>query len=169
MAGRIMSMKNSDDTTRDLPTCSAVPQPTVLRHAATVSWGLTFCKTVFTKYKKGIFFLICHLENGGLPCKLNMFFVVVFLEIWDYEEGHLMCRVILYLVKYSVQMNFRLQRVKEYCCVLHSFLWTVLECTHGMIESICLTTLWFAGKRCQTARTWSVTVTEESDQEKGAD
>jgi len=32
-AGRIMSMKNSNDTignrTRDLPTCSAVPQPTV--------------------------------------------------------------------------------------------------------------------------------------------
>ena len=33
-AGRIMSMKNSNDTignrTRDLPTCSAVPQPTAL-------------------------------------------------------------------------------------------------------------------------------------------
>jgi len=33
-AGRIMSMKNSSDTignqTRDLPTCSAVPQPTAL-------------------------------------------------------------------------------------------------------------------------------------------
>ena len=32
MAGRIMSMKNSNETigngTRDLPTCSAVPQPT---------------------------------------------------------------------------------------------------------------------------------------------
>ena len=33
-AGRIISMKNSNDTmgnqTRDLPTCSAVPQPTAL-------------------------------------------------------------------------------------------------------------------------------------------
>jgi len=33
-----------------------------------------------------------------------------------------MCRVILYLGKYSVQMNFRLQRVKEWCCVTDSFL-----------------------------------------------
>ena len=36
-AGRIMSMKNSNDTignpTRDLPACSAVPQPTVLPRA----------------------------------------------------------------------------------------------------------------------------------------
>jgi len=36
-AGRIMSMKNSNDTignrTRDLPTCSAVPQPTALPRA----------------------------------------------------------------------------------------------------------------------------------------
>ena len=36
-AGRIMSMKNSNDTignwTRDLPTCSAVPQPTALQRA----------------------------------------------------------------------------------------------------------------------------------------
>ena len=34
-AGRTMSMKNSSDTignrTRDLPTCSSVPQPTALR------------------------------------------------------------------------------------------------------------------------------------------
>ena len=39
-AGRIMSMKNSSDTignrTRDLPTCSAVPQPTALRRAPRV-------------------------------------------------------------------------------------------------------------------------------------
>ena len=37
-AGRIMSMKNSSDNignrTRDLPTCSAVPQPTALRRAS---------------------------------------------------------------------------------------------------------------------------------------
>ena len=37
-AGRIMSMKNCNDTiwnrTRDLPTCSAVPQPTALRCAS---------------------------------------------------------------------------------------------------------------------------------------
>ena len=37
-AGRIMSMKNSNDTignrTRDLPVCSAVPQPTALRRAS---------------------------------------------------------------------------------------------------------------------------------------
>ena len=37
MAGRIISMKNSSDTignrTRDLPTCSAVPQPTALPRA----------------------------------------------------------------------------------------------------------------------------------------
>ena len=36
-AGRIMSMKNSNETignrTRDLPNCSAVPQPTALRRA----------------------------------------------------------------------------------------------------------------------------------------
>ena len=36
-AGRIMSMKNSNETignrTRDLPTCSAVAQPTALPHA----------------------------------------------------------------------------------------------------------------------------------------
>jgi hypothetical protein len=49
-----------------------------------------------------------------------------------------MCRVILYLGKYSVQVNCRLQRVEEYCCVMHSFLCTVLECTHGVFESVCV-------------------------------
>ena len=37
MAGRITSLKNSSDTigyrTRDLPACSAVPQPTALQRA----------------------------------------------------------------------------------------------------------------------------------------
>jgi chorismate synthase len=39
-AGRIMSMKKSNDTignrTRDLPTCSALPQPTALLRAPVV-------------------------------------------------------------------------------------------------------------------------------------
>ena len=46
-AGRIMSMKNSNDTignrTRDLPACSAVPQPTALSRAPSVL--IAFIKT----------------------------------------------------------------------------------------------------------------------------
>ena len=41
MAGRITRLKNSRDTignrTRDLPACSAVPQPTALPHAPNVA------------------------------------------------------------------------------------------------------------------------------------
>ena len=81
-----------------------------------------------------------------MPCnqshlKLNVFCQVIFVEIEYFEGGSLMYRVILYLGKYSVQMNFRLQRVKEWCCVTDSFLCTVLECAHGMLESVCLITL----------------------------
>jgi len=40
--GRIMSMKNSNDTiwnrTRDLPACSAVPQPTAYPKIPLVKW-----------------------------------------------------------------------------------------------------------------------------------
>ena len=42
MAGSITSMKNSNDTirnrTRDLPACSAVPQPTAPHHAPSIPY-----------------------------------------------------------------------------------------------------------------------------------
>jgi len=48
-AGRIMSMKNSNDTienrTRDLPTCNAVPQPTALPRAPTCGVPNIFYET----------------------------------------------------------------------------------------------------------------------------
>ena len=52
MAKRIMSMKNSNGTignrTRDLPTCSAVPQPTALPRAPfVISGGILFNMLVF--------------------------------------------------------------------------------------------------------------------------
>ena len=51
-AGRIMSMKNSSDTigngTRDLPTCSAVPQPTALPAACPLS--LTQYNFILTQF-----------------------------------------------------------------------------------------------------------------------
>jgi len=51
-AGRIMSMKNSNDTignrTRDLPTCSAVPQPTALQAACPIGLGKE--RNASTKY-----------------------------------------------------------------------------------------------------------------------
>jgi len=51
-----MSMKNSNDTignrTRDLPTCTAVPQPTSLPHAPT--WCSISCNTSTSSLKKKI-------------------------------------------------------------------------------------------------------------------
>jgi hypothetical protein len=52
--GTIMSMKNSNDTignrTRDLPACSAVPQPTaVSRHACALNKRTALRAAVFTK------------------------------------------------------------------------------------------------------------------------
>jgi hypothetical protein len=49
-AGRIMSMKNSNDTignrTRDLPACSAVPQPTAPRSAPNKVWRYNVVSTL---------------------------------------------------------------------------------------------------------------------------
>ena len=51
-AGRIMSMKNSNETigdrTRDLPACSAVPQPTVSPRAPKYPYGLRLLLTAYT-------------------------------------------------------------------------------------------------------------------------
>jgi hypothetical protein len=85
-AGRIMSMKNSNDTTgnrtRFLPACSAVPQPTALPRAPHITPCAFWFYSISRTYGVSGFCAntpIMVLFLRGVPCKM---LTIIYKSIW---------------------------------------------------------------------------------------
>jgi hypothetical protein len=83
-AGRIMSMKNSVDTignrTRDLPTCSSVPQPTALPRVPPIYLGYLLILLFYLLLC--FLFLLCFPPNICMRCFQFYYITVPFLPFF---------------------------------------------------------------------------------------